>query len=194
MLDLDSPTRTLSKLIEGVRDDQLANPTPCGETDLGGLIDHVNGLSIAFKNAAKKEIPAEGTQAPSADASRLGPDWRTRIPTQLGELAQAWRDESAWSGMTEVGGVSLPGEAAAMFGLDEVIVHGWDIAVSSGQNAEYPTELVEAVLGFVGQSVAQNPNGTPGLFGPPISVPDDAPPIDRLVGLTGRDPGWQVSR
>ena len=43
----------------------------------------------------------------------------------------------------------------------------------------------------VQQAVAQNPNGTGGLFGPPVSVPDDAPLLDRLLGLTGRDPAWR---
>jgi hypothetical protein len=40
-------------------------------------------------------------------------------------------------------------------------------------------------------AVAQNPNGSPGLFGQPVKVPDNAPLMDKLIGLTGRDPAWQ---
>jgi hypothetical protein len=29
-------------------------------------------------------------------------------------------------------------------------------------------------------------------FGKPVSVPGDAPPLDRLPGLAGRGPGWRV--
>jgi hypothetical protein len=50
--------------------------------------------------------------------------------------------------------------------------------------------LLEVVYGFVRGSAEQNPQGTPGLFGPPIFLPDDAPLLDRVIGLAGRDPSW----
>jgi len=48
MLDLEPATRAFSDLLAGVRDDQLADPTPCARACLGDLIDHVDGVSIAF--------------------------------------------------------------------------------------------------------------------------------------------------
>ncbi len=193
MLDLDAATSMMIALVEGVRDGQLPAPTPCVETSLGDLLDHVEGLSVAFAAAASKTPLPGGSQGPSADASRLGSDWRTRIPQRLAALARAWRDENAWTGMTQAGGQDLPAEVAGIVALDEVIVHGWDIAVASGQSFSCDPRLVEAAYGFVQPTVAQNPQGTPGLFGPPVTVPDDAPPLDRLLGLTGRDPAWRPS-
>jgi hypothetical protein len=29
------------------------------------------------------------------------------------------------------------------------------------------------------------------VFGPVVPVPDDAPLLDRVIGLSGRDPGWK---
>jgi uncharacterized protein (TIGR03086 family) len=190
MIDLKPATDVLTGVVGRVRDDQLGAPTPCAESTLGDLIDHVDGLALAFTAAATRERLPGGSQGPSADASRLGTDWRTRIPERLAALADAWGKDDAWVGMTEAGGQDLPAEVAGLVALNEVIVHGWDIAVASGQNYTCEDHLVEAAQGFVGASVAENPNGSPGLFGPPVPVPDGAPALDRLLGLTGRDPAW----
>ncbi|HKB29263.1 MAG TPA: TIGR03086 family metal-binding protein [Streptosporangiaceae bacterium] len=193
MLDLEPATRTLAGLVDGIRSDQLTAPTPCRDATVGDLLDHVDGLSMAFTAAATKTPLDGGSRGPSADASRLGPDWRTRIPRRLASLAGAWCDAAAWTGMTHAGGVDLPGEVAGVVALDEVIVHGWDIAVGSGQSFTCEPRLAQAAYEFVRASVAQNPHGTPGLFGPPVPVPDDAPLFDRLIGLTGRDPAWRAA-
>lgn len=191
MLDLEPATRTLAELVTGVGDDQLDAATPCGDRRLGDLLDHVDGLSQAFTAAARKQVVGGGQPPPVANAANLDPDWRSRIPQRLAELARAWQDEQAWTGLTGAGGIELDGSIAGLVALDEVLVHGWDVAVASGQRFTADPTLVRASHDFVAPSVASAPEGTPGLFGPPVPVPDDAPLLDRLIGLTGRDPGWQ---
>ena len=100
-------------------------------------------------------------------------------------MAEAWRDPAAWQGMTRVGGVDLPAPAAAGFGLDEVVVHAWDVARASGQAYDADPAAVDACIELVAQGGDHK-----GIFGPPVHVPADAPSLDRLVGLTGRDPSW----
>ncbi|MEV4126535.1 hypothetical protein [Nocardia sp. NPDC049707] len=34
------------------------------------------------------------------------------------------------------------------------------------------------------------PEGSPGIFGPAIRIADTARPLDRILGLAGRDPAW----
>ena len=84
----------------------------------------------------------------------------------------------------------LPSEIAGVIALDEVVVHGWDLAVATGQPYAVEPHLLETVYGFVRGAAKQNPQGTPGLFGPPIFQPADAPLLDRVIGLAGRDPSW----
>ena len=172
-------------------DEQLTASTPCTEACLGDLLDHVDRLSLVFAAAATKTPLDPGSQGPSADAALLGPDWRTRIPERLAALASAWRDEAAWTGLTHAG-IELPGEVAGVVALDELIVHGWDIAVASGQPFSTEPHLLEAAYGFVQSTVARLPQGSPGLFGPPVPVPDDGPLFDRFIGLTGRNPAWRA--
>ena len=190
MLDLTPATGTLTRLVTDIGDDQLRAPTPCRGTTVADLLDHLDGLCLAFTAAAAKD-QAAGSQPPSADGARLGPDWRTRISGRLARLASAWQDETAWAGMTRAGGVDLPGEVAGQVAINEVVVHGWDIAAATRHGYACEAELIQAAYAFVRAAVAQNPDGSPGLFGPPVSVPDSAPLLDRLIGLTGRDPAWQ---
>lgn len=192
MLDLSPATKTLATLVDGVRDDQLTARTPCEAITLGQLLDHVDSLSTAFTGAATK-TPGPGGPPPKPDAARLGADFRERIAGQLDALAAAWSDPAAWQGMTQAGGLDLPGELAGVIALNEVLVHGWDVAVASGQPFTADPDHVAAAYDFVGRAAKQNPEGTPGLFGPPVRVSGDAPLLDRLLGCAGRDPSWTPS-
>jgi len=190
MLDLTPATGMVTRLVADIGDDQLGAPTPCRGTTVADLLDHLDGLCLAFTAAAAKDR-AGGSQAPSADGSRLEPGWRPRISDRLADLARAWQDERAWAGLTRAGGVDLPGEVAGHVAINEVVVHGWDIAAATRHDYTCETELVQAAYTFAQSAVVQNPGGSPGLFGPPVSVPDSAPLLDRLIGLTGRDPAWR---
>jgi uncharacterized protein (TIGR03086 family) len=190
-LDLKPAAQRMTDLVGAVGDEQLRAPTPCPAYSLGDLLDHVGGFALAFTAAATKDGGALGSQGPSGDASRLGDDWRSRIPRDLGELAEAWRDPAAWTGMTMAGGIDLPGEVAGLIALDELVIHGWDVARASGQPYECDAASLEAVHGFVAQFSAPGQEAQrEGLFGPVVDVPEDAPLLDRVIGLSGRDPAW----
>ncbi len=185
-LDLGPQAAEVARVVAGVRDDQLSGPTPCAGTAVAALLDHLVGLTLAFRLAAEKAVFAGG---PSADAANLAPDWRTRLPAQLEELTASWRAPSAWEGTAEAGGVQMPAPAMAVVALDEVLVHGWDLAVATGQQYRPDPASVQACLEMVGDR--SDPSEEPaGLFGPVVPVPDDAAPFDRLLGRTGGNPGW----
>ena len=140
MLDIRPATDEVSRIVAGVTDDQLAATTPCSGLTVADLLDHVGGLSLAFAMAARKD-PAVADVNGTFDGSRLADDWRDSIPAALDELATAWADPSAWDGMTAAGGVEMPGEIGGLVALDEVVVHGWDLGVASGQPFEIDAAL-----------------------------------------------------
>lgn len=187
MYDLGPAANELAGLVRNVTDADLKAPTPCPDYTVGDLLDHINGLSVAFTMAARK-TPLEGTA--SGDASRLPLDFRESVPQRLAELAQAWRAPEAWEGMTAAGGVDLPGEVAAAVALDEIVLHGWDLARATGQPFEVAPDLLEIVYGFVSQIGPDDRDGS--LFGAAVEVGSDAPLLDRVLGLSGRNPAWNV--
>jgi uncharacterized protein (TIGR03086 family) len=189
--DLVPAADVVAAVVRGVRDEDLDRPTPCPGTSVAAMLVHLTGLAAAFTAAARHEPVPGGDQPPAPDAADLDDGFRETLPAALVELADAWRHPDAWTGMTRVGGVDLPREVAGLVALDELVVHGWDLACGTGQPYDVPAAAVEGALGFVGPAVAAAPDGTPGLFGPPVPVPADGSPLDQLLGLTGRDPRWR---
>jgi uncharacterized protein (TIGR03086 family) len=191
--DLGPAATTVAQVLAGITDEQLAAPTPCPRYTVGDLLDHVGGLSLAFTAAATKTpLAAAGPDTPLGDATNLDPDWRETIPAALDDLASAWREDAAWDGMTTAGSIEMPGEIAGLVALDELVVHGWDLARATGQ----PYAVDDTTLGLIRGLVADfapagdvvNDGTLP--FGPAVSVPADAPLLDQVVALTGRDPAW----
>ncbi|TCK00188.1 TIGR03086 family metal-binding protein [Nocardia alba] len=186
--DLEPAARSLAAVVDGIADAQLANPTPCAESTVRDLLAHVVGLTEAFRQAATKESVGHSAPPPSGADSPLPAQWRTVITAQLAALTSEWRAAEAWEGDTEAGGVELPAAVMAMVALDEITIHAWDLAVATGQQVTVTPADLAVLHEFLRDT---DPVGTPGLFGPVIEVPADAPAFDRLLGLTGRDPAWR---
>jgi uncharacterized protein (TIGR03086 family) len=187
--DLEPPARQLISLVAGVSDDQLPGCTPCTDTTVRGLLAHVQGLAVAFKDAADKTGPPNQDGPPGP--GELDDDWRSLIPARLSALAAAWRKPEAWEGTTKVGGMTLPAATAGQIAVDELVIHGWDVARSTRQPYNCDPASLQASLEFVTfMSQPSELAGRTGLFGPVIDVPAGAPMIDRVIGLSGRDPSW----
>jgi uncharacterized protein (TIGR03086 family) len=187
MIDLTAACRRTAQVLAAVTDEQLSAPTPCEELRVDELVVHVGGLALAFAAAGRKEFgPLTDTQ-PSF-GGELEADWRTEYPKRLTDLAEAFADPSAWEGMSRAGGIDFPGEVAGIVALTEVVIHGWDLARATGQPYEVDEATAAAVLPNVEQTAAEGP--VEGLFGPAVRVPDDASVLDRIVALSGREPGW----
>lgn len=75
-----------------------------------------------------------------------------------------------------------------MVALTEVVVHGWDLARATGQLYDIDAATAKAVLPHVEQIAAEEP--VEGLFERAVPVADDAPVLDRIVAMTGRNPSW----
>jgi uncharacterized protein (TIGR03086 family) len=189
MIDIHAAAQRTSSLITSVSDEQLGLPTPCPEECVGDLIDHLGVFAVRFLAAARKESDGSSPVPPPSGAN-LETGWRGRVARDLVALADAWEDPQAWRGSTYAGSIEMPAEVAGLVALDELVVHGWDIAAATGQSYEPSTPEIEAAMAFVTSFDAPRDGA---LFGPIVPVADEAPALYQLLGLTGRDPAWRPS-
>jgi uncharacterized protein (TIGR03086 family) len=189
-IDLHPATRQMAQLLAGVPDDALTRPTPCPEFDVGDLVDHVDGFARVFAASARKELGALTATPPAPAHTNLAPTWREDAAAHLEALADAWDAPDAWEGMTQAAGVDLPGATAGRIVLDELVVHAWDVARATGQPFRADDGDLQEIKATVEQFRSGNDGPIPGLFGPAVPVDEDAPLLDQVLGLTGRDPSW----
>ncbi|RLV57344.1 TIGR03086 family protein [Aeromicrobium phragmitis] len=195
MIDLRHAVSRTATVARNVTDEQLSASTPAEEMDVARLIHHLLGLTVAFRDAAGKiEGPTTATAPEPVDAP-LPDEWRTLLHEQLDDLAAAWEDPAAWDGMTMVGGVELPAHVCGLVALDEVLLHGWDLARATDQDYQVSEEEAESIVPIVTPE-DDDPQGREraGVFGPVKPVPADAPLFDRVLAMAGRDPQWRASR
>jgi uncharacterized protein (TIGR03086 family) len=93
--------------------------------------------------------------------------------------------------MTRAGGIEMPGEVAVVVALEELVIHGWDVARASGQSFDCDEPTLEVVRSFVAQFAGPDQAELRGeAYAAPVAVPKAAPFLDRVIGLSGRDPAW----
>ncbi len=73
MIDLRPAAARVVAVVDGIRDDQLDDPTPCADTAVHELLNHLLGLTIAFRDAAGK-VEGAATSTPPEKVSTPLPD------------------------------------------------------------------------------------------------------------------------
>jgi uncharacterized protein (TIGR03086 family) len=166
----------LAGVVRDIDADQLTNPTPCTEFDVRELVHHLLYWGPSLAAAARKE------NVPPSDVDVT--DWRGALLAQLDRTVEAWARESAWEGDTSMGPAKVVGDMI----VGEWVVHAWDLARATGQPLDLPADLVTHL--YDGLAATAEQGREMGIFGPEVPVPSDAPLLDRVLGLTGRDPAW----
>jgi len=81
---------------------------------------------------------------------------------------------------------NVPAVVAVAVHATDMLVHGWDLAVATGQDRGLDPDLCEAAIAIISR-FPPSTWGNPKYYA--ARVPSDSTePADRLVALTGRDP------
>ena len=78
----------------------------------------------------------------------------------------------------------VPGSIYCGHRFMDVLIHGWDIARSTGQDTTLPPDLVDACSEVLEPQLEMLVAS--GLFGEAVPVADDADPQTRLLAVLGR--------
>ena len=81
---------------------------------------------------------------------------------------------------------SVPGAGAIWGYLNETLVHGWDLAVATGQPSEADPDLAGAALAAAQRFIPAGPRGPEVPFGDAVSPAPDAGPTEQLANWSGR--------
>jgi uncharacterized protein (TIGR03086 family) len=176
-------------LVAGVPDDRWDAPTPCADWTVRDLVNHLVGGNLLFAGVLGGEpTPSLEELGRGQGVDRLGDDPVAAFRVAADTLLAAFRQPGALEQVVTVPVGTVPGIGALHLRLVETLVHGWDLARATGRPPGFPEALAEQELAFSRAKLADVPPGrTP--FAPPQPAPDDAPALDRLAALLGRDVG-----
>ena len=172
-------------LAAAVPEDAMTDPTPCAGFDVRTLLAHLvttarrplaiaRGTDPMAHPLVSTQLQAEGPAATYAsEVAALRAEWGGPD----GEALLARTARVPWG--------EVPGREALTGFLNETLVHGWDLAVATGQHPEADPDLAEAALTVARAQIPEEIRGGDFPFGPVVASAPDAGPTERLANWSG---------
>ena len=177
------------RVVAGVREDQLDNPTPCAEWTVRRLLNHLLLWSGTINALAAKREPIPGDLKDGETDYVAEPGWAKEFARSLDSAVAAWSAPGALEGTTSMGRSDMPAEVVVQMLFGELVFHVWDLAKATGQPFECSEELAEAARRVVEMFESGREHG---VYKPVVDVPADASALDKALALSGRDPNWSA--
>jgi uncharacterized protein (TIGR03086 family) len=172
------------RIMAGIGGDQWSAATPCEGWDARALANHVvSGNLWAAELARGKTIEEVGDRL---DGDVLGPDPVDAYNVSAAAAAGAFEAPGALDAPCAVSYGPVPGSVYIGHRFIDLLIHGWDLAVASGQDSTIDPELVAACAEIVAPQVELL--HASGMFGEGGSPGDEADGQARLLVTLGRRP------
>ena len=162
---------TLSKVTGATQ--HMEARTPCDRWDVRELMNHMLETQDYFVRSARGEDVAPPSGHPS---ERLGDDPVADFARARAETLRTFGED----GVIEKTGPSLG------IACSDQLLHGWDLATATGQDATMPAGLPQAAYEMIHGAFTEEQRK--GIFKPEVAIAPDASPQDKLLAYTGRDP------
>lgn len=184
---LERSISSTQRVVKGLRKKDLTAPTPCTDWNVKQLVNHVVGtLWLAdglFNDRTPRYAVAPGA-VPKSDLVGSEPAAAYAKAAQAALSAAATEGTIERMHSTPLG--EMPGVALAGFTTMDVLVHGWDLAVATGQSRELDDDIVAYVTSFAKQAITDATREP--TIGPAVRAPRAASATDKLMAYLGRRP------
>jgi uncharacterized protein (TIGR03086 family) len=169
-------------LADGVPADRLADPTPCTEWDVRGLLGHL----VATVDRVRVIGEGGDPQTTPRVVEGIADDgWTDALGAAEDKMAAVWADDAVLDELVTVPWGRVPGRAAVWGYIREALVHGWDLAVATGQSPEADPVTAEAALAETKLVMPAEPRGGPIPFAAPVAPRPEAGPTEQLANWCG---------
>lgn len=168
----------------------LDSMTPCTEWLLSDLLAHMVGQHYGFAAAARGGQVDRAAFAPRPIGANAAADYARAAEHVLAAFSSPGLLDGTMYLPEVDGGMVLPAETAVRFHLIDYVAHTWDVARAIGVSAEFADEALRLALTVAREVPPTAKSTNPGKpFRPAVRTPSAAP-LDRIVALLGRQPGW----
>jgi uncharacterized protein (TIGR03086 family) len=151
----------------------MDDSTPCDDWDVRALMNHMLDTQHYFVESAQgHDVSPPSPNPPELLGDDPKADFERARSTTLSTFGEP--------GVIEKTGPSL----GIAFG--DMLLHGWDLARATGQDATMPDGLAEAAYQMIHGRFTDDQRK--GVFKPEVPVGPDASAQDKLLAYTGRDP------
>src|SRR5229473_4044276 len=175
--------KATGRVVSGIPADRWRAATPCSDWDVRGLVNHlVSGNLWAAELGAGGTIERVGGRL---DGDRLGSDPAAAYAASAKAASDVFHRPGALDAPCAVSYGPVPGSVYAGHRFLDVFVHGWDLAVATGQDAELDPALMQACREVIEPQLGAFRGA--GAIGPEVPVPPDATAQDRFLGMLGRN-------
>jgi uncharacterized protein (TIGR03086 family) len=169
-------------IIAGVEPDQWSAASPCEGWTIYDVVNHlVGGMQIFAAELT-------GSTAGDHDSDWLGADPIGAHETAADLDRAAWSAAGALDRTVTISLGELPGPMAATVHLTELVAHGCDVAIATGQQDRIDEQAAAGLLGLMERMGGIDAFRQPGIFGPAVEVRSDALAHLRLLAYLGRTP------
>lgn len=184
---LDEGFAWTAKRVEKVRPEQLDAVTPCTGWDLRGLLNHMLGGMEYCAAAVAGDADPSPDPDPLAQTGGIGDEPSAAFETIARRALAVWQTPGVLERTCAMRIGLTPASVVARLTLTDVVVHGWDIARTVGENSDIPDELAEPLL-EINRELFHIRKGMRGAaFADEVAIAGGSA-SDRLVAFLGRTP------